>query len=235
MPSIEDLQAALGYEFNKYDLMVEAITHPSLLKKKRVNTLKAYERLEFLGDSVLGLVVAEMLLKEFPTESEGELARRHANLVNGVTVSTVARDIGISKYILMSDGEEAGGGRDNSANLEDVLEALIAAIYLDGGLDEAKKFISRHWLPVLQRVATPPKDAKSALQEWAQGRGLPLPLYAVVSEDGPAHAPTFTVSVKLNSYGEASAIGKSKKIAELLAAEKLLESLEKTGNLAVKG
>ena len=222
---MNSLENNIGYNFINKELLKEALTHPSVLKHKRNSHLKSYERLEFLGDSVLGLIVAEMLIKHFQHENEGELARRHANLVNGASVAKIALQLGVEAFIDMSEGERQTGGMENAANLEDAMEAIIGAIYLDGGFESAKTVVSNLWLPLLSAVNAPPKDPKSALQEWAQGRGLPLPIYTVIAEEGPAHLPVFTINVKIDGKGEETAIGKSKKLAELSAAGKLFTSL----------
>ena len=222
---MNSLENNIGYNFIHKELLKEALTHPSVLKHKRNSHLKSYERLEFLGDSVLGLIVAEMLIKHFQHENEGELARRHANLVNGASVAKIALQLGVEAFIDMSEGERQTGGMENAANLEDAMEAIIGAIYLDGGFESAKTVVSNLWLPLLSAVNAPPKDPKSALQEWAQGRGLPLPIYTVIAEEGPAHLPVFTINVKIDGKGEETAIGKSKKLAELSDAGKLFTSL----------
>ncbi len=199
-----------------YDL---AMTHRSLGAETN------NQRLEFLGDRVLGLVVAEMIYQTFPDAREGDMAKRHAALVCGETLAQVARKIGLGQAILLADSEEAGGGRDNVSNLEDVCEALIGAFYLDGGLEKAADFIRMHWTPLLTQMTTPPKDAKTALQEWAQGRGLSLPVYTETKRDGPDHAPIFTIEVVVEKHGSAVGRAASKRAAEQEAAQALLERL----------
>jgi len=215
----------LGYAFADPALLEEALTHRSAAGRGSA----AYERLEFLGDRVLGLVVADMLMQAFPDENEGALARRLAALVREDTLAAVARDIGLGPKIHLGPGEAESGGRENNALLADVCEAMIAAIYRDGGLEPARRFIQAHWSARLAAEPAPPQDAKSALQEWAQARGLSLPSYRVVEREGPDHAPVFTVAVEVSGKPSAVATGASKRVAEQAAARMLLEEIETDG------
>lgn len=215
----------LGYAFADPALLEEALTHRSAVGR----ATDAYERLEFLGDRVLGLVIADMLMEAFPNENEGALARRLAALVREDTLAAVARDIGLGAEIRLGAGESESGGRENNALLADVCEAMIAAIYRDGGLEPARRFIETHWSARLAAESAPPQDAKSALQEWAQARALPLPSYRVVEREGPDHAPVFTVAVEVEGKPAATASGASKRIAEQAAARKLLDEIEPDG------
>lgn len=217
---IPALEALLGHRFADASLLALALTHPSI--HKTTNN----QRLEFLGDSVLGLVVATMLYEAFPAESEGELARRHAGLVRGETLVAIAKTIGLGAHLQLSASEIAAGGRETDSNLEDAVESILGALYLDGGLAAGEGFIRRHWQAVLESVSTPPKDAKTTLQEWAQGRGLPLPAYTATAT-GPAHAPLFTVSVSVQGHKPATATAASKRAAEQVAAQALLDTLAK--------
>lgn len=212
---------ALGYAFSTPALLDEALTHRSAAPRRA----EGYERLEFLGDRVLALVVTDMLLAAFPDEQEGALARRLAALVRQETLADVARDIGLGLHIRLSRSEADSGGRENNAILADVCEAVIAAIYSDGGLDSVRPFIEHHWAGRLAAAIAPPQDAKTALQEWAQGRGLPLPEYSVVSRKGPDHAPAFTVSVSVEGQTAAEGTGASKRAAEQIAASRLMETV----------
>jgi ribonuclease-3 len=216
-------ESKLCYEFNNKKLLEEALTHPSISQQdsKSFN----YERLEFLGDGVLGLVIAELLINKYPDEKEGNLAKRQAGLVRGEAVASVATNLEIGSFLKMTHGEELMGGRNNASNIENTLEALIGAIYIDGGLDAAKKFIATHWAQLLEDMKEPPKDAKTALQEWAQGRGLPIPKYTTIGSRGPSHDPEFEVEVLVVGYDAARAVGNSKKKAEREAAQKMLDSL----------
>jgi len=214
------LQDRLGHRFRDTGLLDRALTHGSL-----GGGLDSYERLEFLGDRVLNLLVAHMLFERFPQEPEGSLARRHAALVRGETLARVARVLDLAPLIRLSKGEVDLGGRDNPTLLADVCEALLGALYLDGGLDTADRVIQRHWTPLMDQDLSPPKDPKTSLQEWAQGRGLPLPTYETVAAAGPDHAPIFTIAVRVKGHPEARAEGSSKRQAEQKAAALLLERM----------
>ena len=211
--------AALGVSFTAPARLAEALTHRSTMAA--VNN----QRLEFLGDRVLGLVVADRLMTAWGTEDEGALARRFAVLVSAATLADVAGEIGLGRHLVMSASEEAGGGRNNSANLSDACEALIGALYLDGGLPAATAFIDRNWGARIAAQKTPPVDAKTALQEWAQARGLGIPKYHTVSVRGPDHRPTFRVAVEIAQHGRAESEGAGKRRAERDAAARLLARL----------
>lgn len=217
------VESVIGYTFSNKKLLEEALTHPSktrLTKQKSFN----YQRLEFLGDAVLGLVITEMLYEAFPNESEGSLAKRLAGLVRSESIAIVGKKLGIEPFIIMASSEEMSGGRSNASNIEDVCEALIGAIYVDGGFDPAKDFIIKHWKELLKNQTLPPKDAKTALQELVQGQGKKLPEYIVVAETGPSHAPEFTIEVRING-ATVQATGNSKRAAEQKAAQLMLEKL----------
>jgi len=232
-PDLRDLTAALDFVFKDQELLRIALLHPSAVStgrgkrsKKPATKLERdadNQRLEFLGDRVLGIVIAEMLFRAFPGEDEGALARRLAALVRQDSLDAVAREIALGRYLTISRGEEEGGGRDNPAILADACEALIGAIYLDGGLEEARTFVERHWRPKMNAEETPPQDAKTALQEWAQAAGLALPLYTVVKSEGPPHDPIFEVEVTVAGQQPAAARGRSKRAAEQAAARLLLD------------
>jgi len=220
------LEPILGYHFKDSALLEEALTHPSISKQHDTGRLFNYERLEFLGDAVLGLVVAELLMERFPHEKEGHLAKRHSALVRGEALDEVARELSIGKYILMTEGEETTGGRTNSSNIENALEAVIGAIYRDSGLEEAGAFIRKHWMTMIEEMKEPPKDPKTALQEWAQGRSLPIPVYTVLSAVGPSHAPEFCIEVVVQGIASVQGSGSTKKSAEKEAALKMLKTIE---------
>src|SRR5689334_22337173 len=238
----------LGHEFATPVLLAEALTHSSALPatqkaqgqkgsgqkgsapKGRHRASGAarprdYERLEFLGDRVLGLVVADLLWRRFDAEAEGPLTRRHAQLVRRETLAAVAIEIGLDRVVQLSPAEAAAGAARNPAILADVLEAVIAAIYLDAGFDAAFAFVERWWGPRLADMERPPRDPKTLLQEWAQGRGLPLPEYRLLGTNGPDHALQFTIAVHVAGEDEASATAPSKRAAETAAAAALLERL----------
>lgn len=223
--SLAPLEEALGHHFAKGDLLVEALTHPSAVRRRSISK-RGYERLEFLGDRVLGLVVAELLWRRFPTEAEGELTRRQTHLVRREALAEVAEAVGLGSQLIVSAGEDAAGVRENSSVLADVCEAVIAALYLDGGLTAARRFVEKRWEPRLAALGEPPRDPKTTLQEWVQARGLPLPSYRTVATEGPAHRRRFTVTVNVEGLGPATASGSSKRAAETAAAAAALAALD---------
>jgi ribonuclease-3 len=212
------LQERVGYAFSRTELLSQAMLHASAAKRGD----RGNERLEFLGDRVLGLVIAEALLSRFPGEREGSIARRHASLVSQPVLARVAEAIGLGGFLTFAKGERDSGAAANPAILADALEALIAAIYLDGGLEPARGFVLRQWQALIVEGSTPPSDPKTALQEWALARGLALPAYQVVKSEGPAHSPRFEVTVAIEGIPAASGEGRSKRAAEKGAASALL-------------
>ncbi len=220
------LEERLGYRFRNRDLLTEALTHASLAGGRRGGR-RSNERLEFLGDRVLGLVVAQLLFERFPGDPEGALGPRLSRLVSGDVLTEVARELGLSRWLRLSRGEEAAGGRANPGILADCLEAVIGAMFLDGGLEPAERFIRQHWGERVDRLRAPPRDAKTELQEWAQGHGLSLPVYHVREAAGPPHAPTFRVEVRIGEMPPASGKGGSKRAAEQEAARALLQRIRK--------
>ncbi len=218
------LEEALGHRFAKRDLLIEALTHPSAVRRRAV-AKRGYERLEFLGDRVLGLIVAELLWRRFPTEAEGELTRRHTHLVRRDALAEVAMAVGLGAELIVSAGEDAAGVRENPSVLADACEAVIAALYLDGGLAAARRFVELRWEPRLSALGAPPSDPKTILQEWVQARGLPLPSYRTVATEGPAHRRRFTVTVSIEGLDSATASGSSKRAAETAAAAAALAAL----------
>jgi len=222
------LMERLGHNFAKPDLLEHALTHPSLagFRTRKKSSTSPYERLEFLGDRVLGLVIAEWLYEKFPDSSEGDLAKRHAALVNRDALRAVAVEIALGQFLHLARGEEAGGSRKNIATLPDAMEAVLGALYLDGGLAAASSFIHSYWQ---KDIAIPeaPADPKTVLQEWAQGQGLPLPHYKVVEHSGPAHAPKFVIEVSVKGFAAVSSAGDSKRAAEKAAAKLLMEQITK--------
>ncbi|MEX0921182.1 MAG: ribonuclease III [Rhodovibrionaceae bacterium] len=215
------LARRLGHDFAKPDLLELALTHASH-NSRPGGVAVSYERMEFLGDRVLGLVVADLLYHRFSGEDEGALARRFAVLVRRETLAAVAGEIELGKALILARGEEEAGSQENPAILSDCCEAVIAALYLDGGLEPARRFIAAYWTARLEADPTPPKDAKTELQEWAQGQGLPLPRYREVGRHGPAHEPHFTIEVTVEGVSPAEGSGSSKRQAEQSAAETLL-------------
>lgn len=222
MAELAQLESTIGYTFADKRLLELALTHRSLTRE---GGDISNQRLEFLGDAVLGLVIADMLYGLYPTEAEGDLSKRLVNLVNGEKLAAIAHTIGLGDYLLMSTGEAEQGGRTNPSNLEDALEALLGAIYRDNGLNAAHEVITRFWQPHASAMKAPPKDPKTTLQEWAQGRGLPLPEYVLISAEGPSHAPIFVIELRVDGQKPVRAEAGIKKQAERLAAEMLLAQL----------
>ena len=214
--------AGIGYDFRTPDLLLRAVTHASISAPTRPDN----QRLEFLGDRVLGLVMAEALLTADPAASEGQLAPRFNALVRKETCADVAREIGLGEVLKLGRSEMMSGGRRKDALLGDAMEAVIAAVYLDGGFEAAQRLVRHLWADRIGAVDADSRDAKTALQEWAQARGLPPPAYDEESRDGPDHQPVFTVAVRLeNGAVERSAAG-TKRQAEQAAAKALLARME---------
>ncbi len=215
------LEKALGYSFKNSKILLEALTHRGANAAGPAN-----ERLEFLGDRVLGLVIAETLLKAFPGEAEGALATRLAALVSAPICGRIGQALNLADHMKMAPGQRADD--EHTAVLADACEAIIGALYMDGGLDAARAFIAARWSDDIHADLTPPKDAKTSLQEWAQARGLPLPIYKVIQESGPAHAPSFVMTVSIEGHPETTGTGRTKRLATQEAAAALLATLEKS-------
>lgn len=220
---LSDFQDRIGYRFSDPDLLRRALTHNSLASDTRPSN----QRLEFLGDRVLNLAIAEALLAQDQSADEGTLAPRYNALVRKETCADVARMMDLGAVLRLGRGEQNTGGRRKNAILGDAMEAVLAAIYLDGGLDAARKVILKHWGDKLINVEAQARDAKTALQEWVQARGEPPPRYVEIARDGPDQAPRFTIAARLASGAEAQAEGGSKREAEQAAADLLLKRLEK--------
>ncbi|TYB90324.1 ribonuclease III [Oceaniovalibus sp. ACAM 378] len=212
----------LGHDFATPDLLVHAITHGSISSATRPDN----QRLEFLGDRVLGLVMAEALLAADRQAAEGQLAPRFNALVRKETCADVARAIDIGAVLKLGRSEQMSGGRRKQALLGDAMEAVIAAVYLDAGFEAARAVILRHWTVLIEKVETDARDAKTALQEWAQARRLPPPLYTEIAREGPDHAPVFTIEARLISGEAEQARANSKRAAEQGAAIALMARLE---------
>ncbi|MHA1536630.1 MAG: ribonuclease III [Alphaproteobacteria bacterium] len=223
------LCAALGHRFKRPALLESALIHASGGPTGAERT-ENYERLEFLGDRVLGLVIAELLFTTYKDEREGKMARRHTQLVRREALARVAGTIGLGAHIKLSSGEAETGGRDNPSILADCCEAVIAAIYIDGGLNAAAGFIHQYWISLMREASEPPVDAKTALQEWAQGRGSKLPHYRVAGRTGADHAPVFEVEVAVEGMACASGSGRSKRAAENEAAQAMLAAIAGTAD-----
>jgi ribonuclease-3 len=217
----DKLEARLGYRFADPDLLDRALTHSSAISPgKRIE--HSYQRLEFLGDRVLGLVVADMLYRRLPKANEGELSRSLNSLVRKETCAAIARQLDLGSELNLGESEARTGGAKKDAILGDVAEAVIGAVYCDGGLGRAFEIIERLFGEHIDQAGNERADAKTALQEWAQGRGLEPPTYSEVERTGPDHAPEFTIAVTLDGFGQSVATGPSKKLAEHKAAEKFL-------------
>jgi ribonuclease-3 len=220
------LAESLGHRFERPELLDEALTHTSAAGRTARRAPRGYQRLEFLGDRVLGLVIAELLFTRYPSEAEGPLSRRLTELVRQETLAEVAVEAGLGPHMLIAAGEDTGEMRENASLLADVCEAVIAALYLDGGLEAAARFIRRHWTVRIEAAVKPPKDPKTELQEWAQARSGTLPRYRLVKSEGPPHKKRFTMEVQVPGAEPATGSGSSKRAAEIKAAAALLERLK---------
>lgn len=219
---LKAFEARIGYHFTTPEMLVRALTHASISSATRPDN----QRLEFLGDRVLGLVMADALLGADLAASEGQLAPRFNALVRKETCADVAREVGLGDVLKLGRSEMLSGGRRKEALLGDALEALIAAVYVDGGFEAAKALVLRLWAGRIGAVDADARDAKTSLQEWAQARGMPPPSYTLADRSGPDHAPLFTVEVTLEDGARAASKAGSKRIAEQQAARDLLTRLE---------
>ena len=213
----ESLEEALGHRFANPALLALAFRHPSAATQAGSN-----QRLEFLGDRVLGMVVATMLYEAFPHEAEGALSQRFSALVRREALEGVARSLAFGDRLTLSRSEGTAGGRDNPANLADACEAVIGALYIDGGLAAAERFVRDRWAAAMDAAPEPPRDPKTRLQEWTQSKALGLPVYRTLSSSGPAHSPLFEVEAEVAGLGKATATGATKRAAEQGAAGALL-------------
>lgn len=218
---IDALEDRLGHAFADPELLLRALTHASAPGVASLSR-DSYQRLEFLGDRVLAITVARMLYEAFPEADEGELARRFNQLVRRETCAEVAVELGIDRAVRMGAGEAQAGGRKKAAILGDACEAVLAAVFLDGGPAAAAGLVERLWRPRMLVTSGPLRDAKTTLQEWAQGRGEPPPAYAAIGRSGPDHAPEFRVAVTLAGREPAEGRGRTKREAEQNAATALL-------------
>lgn len=218
---LEKLQNILGHGFGDEALLEQALRHASTTEQRT----KSNERLEFLGDRVLGIVIAETLYTKFPTEQEGELARRFAGLTSRDALERVGDSIHLVEFAHTQQVDAKTAARNHASVVSDTLEAILGALYLDGGLDVAASFIQNHWEALIGEDLSPPKDAKTALQEWAQARGQTPPVYSEQNRSGPDHAPVFTVEARMQLGEAARAEARSKRQAEQAAAQALLDRL----------
>jgi ribonuclease-3 len=217
-PETSRLQATLGHVFTDQSLLATALTHLSAEGSR----LQSYQRLEFLGDRVLGLSVADMLFERYPQAEEGDLSRRLADLVRKETCAEVAIAWNLGSFMRLGEGEILGGARKNKAILADACEAIIGAVFIDGGYPAARALIERAFGERMLKPVRPLRDAKTALQEWAQGQGYQTPTYSERGRSGPDHAPVFRVAARINGLADAEAQGTSKRLAEQAAAEAFL-------------
>lgn len=219
---IRKLETRIGHSFRDTTILIRALTHSSAATAQ---SPRDNERLEFLGDRVLALLAADALMTHYPDAEEGGLASRLNALVRKETCASVAGQLDLGRFLIMGDAESQSGGREKTAILGDCCEAVMAAIYLDGGLEAARTFFDANWAPLVADMGVAPKDAKTALQEWAQGRGLAAPNYRLVSRTGPDHRPIFEIEVNVDGEDAERASGTNKRLAEQSAAESLLVRL----------
>ena len=225
--ALREAQELIGFRFKDPVSLERALTHPSAIAPSGDTVKLSNQRLEFLGDRVLNLLIAERLIERRQSDSEGDLAPRLNRLVKKGACAAAVRHLGLQQFILMSESEIAAGGRDRESTQGDACEAIIAAIYLEGGLSAARKFVERAWAPQFESAPAETKDPKTLLQEWAQGQGHPLPEYVITGRSGPDHAPVYEVEVRLTA-GNAAATGSSKREAERHAAALMLRTLTGT-------
>ena len=210
-----EFQDKIGHRFSDEELLLRALTHSSLSSNSKIGDL---ERLEFLGDRVLGLLTAEELWRRYPKMQEGDLAPRLNALVRKETCAKASLALGLDKLVRLSAQEDSAGGRTKNAILGDVCESFLGALYVDGGLEAARKAYALFWTPNFEALAKRHRDAKTTLQEWSQDKRLGPPKYSVVSSDGPAHAPAFTIEVDVSGFEPATGGGRSKRQAQMEAA-----------------
>ena len=227
LAAVAELEGRIGHVFQDRDLLERALTHASV--GDGATKVRHYERLEFLGDRVLNLLAAERLMALHVEAREGEMSRLMSDLVNYHTCARVSRRIGLAEALRMAPSASKIGARENDTVLGDACEALIGALYVEGGLEAARKFFLEFWTEEFGKLDEPRiKDPKTQLQEWAQGRGLPLPAYKVVDRTGPDHAPRFTISVRVGDHEPELAQGRSRQEAEKAAAMAMLLKQEGT-------
>ena len=222
---LKDLEKAIGYQFRDIQLLQNALAHSSYANERWHNSLLSNERLEFLGDSVLGMLVADYLYRSFPDRPEGELTRMRADMVCEHTLATVANKIGLGEHLLLGHGEEQGGGRSRESILADAMESVIAACFLDGGLTAALKIVQQFILVEVPVKKLHNADYKTALQELVQQKKNQVLSYAMVGQSGPDHDKKFDVEVSLNGKVVGKGSGSSKKRAEQMAAKGAIEHL----------
>ena len=219
------LEERIGYQFADKVLLDRALTHISALSGGPQNRVGSYQRLEFLGDHVLGLVISDMLYRAFPKANEGELSRRLADLVRKETCAEVGRAMDLGPALRLGNSESHAGGRLRTTILADACEGLVGAVFIDGGYSAADELVAKFWKERMIATVRPLRDAKTMLQEWAQARGLPTPVYNELARTGPHHDPKFKVAVVLPKHAQAEGVGSSKRAAEQAAAAAMLTSV----------
>jgi ribonuclease III len=217
------LEARIGHKFADPALLATAFTHVSALKQATRHRADSYQRLEFLGDHVLGLIVSDMLYRAYPKADEGELSKRLAELVRKESCADVAKSLSLLDDIKLGAVGAGAGARLRKSVLGDICEAVIGAIFIDGGHSAAAQFVERNWIERMRKPRRPLRDPKTVLQEWAQGKGLPTPVYREVERTGPHHDPQFRVAVDLPGLDPAEGVGGSKRAAEKVAASVMIE------------
>lgn len=228
MNNSKTLQYISDYQFKNPALLEQALTHPSFARDKEARTgrkVPDYERLEFLGDSVLAMVITDILMNKYPDEAEGELAKRRAALVCSSALAEVAMDCELGKMLILGESERTSGGKNNPKILENAMEAVIGAVYIDGGLPVVFQLIQKLWHNLVYRMNEVPVDHKTLLQEWSQKRGKPIPDYQLIKQSGPSHLPKFEIEVTIEGGEKARGIGASKKTAQSEAAKLLYSKL----------
>jgi len=222
MIDVNSLEKILGYSFKNQELLEQAFRHASAIERL---SHTSYERMEFLGDRVLGLIITDLLYHSFPFELEGDLARRLSFLVSAPLLAEVAGNLELDHYVMSALPTHFSKAEKKESILADVCEALIAALYLDGGLTIAWAFVETHWKPLLERIPEPPRDPKSHLQEWLQGQSKKLPKYKLIEKTGPDHNPFFKVELTIEPYGTVVGQGASVRKAEKEAAAEMLKKV----------
>lgn len=217
------IEERIGYKFTDPALLATAFTHVSALKPATRHRADSYQRLEFLGDHVLGLIISDMLYRAYPRADEGELSKRLADLVRKESCADVAKSLGLVDDIKLGAVGAGAGARLRKSVLGDICEAVIGAIYLDGGHAAAAAFVERNWVERMRKPRRPLRDPKTVLQEWAQSKGLPTPVYREIERTGPHHDPQFRVAVDLPGLAPAEGVGGSKRAAEKVAASVMIE------------
>lgn len=222
--SLKKLEEVIGYQFKDIHYLERALTHSS------TNDDYNYQRLEFLGDRVLGLVMAHALFSEFKNENEGGLAKRHTALIQGLTCSMIGQKFNIGDYIILSSSEKDAGVHLNENIIADVVESLIGAVYIDGGYEAAQRIVLMMWGDIIKTLKTAPQDPKTELQEWVQARNLELPVYNIIDKQGPDHAPKFVIQLSIQGFDVMTAEGSSRRQTEKIVAKMMLEKLKKSAS-----